>query len=151
MSSGPVADLTGGCFCGAVAFHIQGTPFFNVYCHCTICQKTSGAPYLRISGFKPDDVKLTKGSETDLVPFNTTKNLIRYRCKHCQGPVFNQWIDTTSLFPFRGITHGTLTHQSAASPAIQPQQHIYYGTRMVDVKDGLPKFEGLMGVGPMAE
>ena len=34
---------TGGCLCGAIAFEITEAPRSADYCHCRICQRTSGS------------------------------------------------------------------------------------------------------------
>ena len=41
MSARP---LEGGCYCGAVRYRLEATPFDAGYCHCTICRRASGAP-----------------------------------------------------------------------------------------------------------
>ena len=41
--SEPSLPLTGGCGCGAVRFEITAPLVSAVYCHCTRCQRRSGA------------------------------------------------------------------------------------------------------------
>ena len=36
--------LTGGCLCGAVRYEFEGTPGEAGWCHCRMCQRSSGAP-----------------------------------------------------------------------------------------------------------
>ena len=38
--------MTGGCFCGFVRYRADGAPFDETNCHCTICRRTSGAPFV---------------------------------------------------------------------------------------------------------
>ena len=38
--------LTGGCFCGAIRYEARGTPFHESNCHCSICRRTTGAPFV---------------------------------------------------------------------------------------------------------
>jgi len=38
--------LTGGCFCGAIRYEADGAPFRETNCHCSICHRTTGAPFL---------------------------------------------------------------------------------------------------------
>jgi hypothetical protein len=38
--------LTGGCYCGAVRFEADGAPSHETNCHCSICRRTTGAPYV---------------------------------------------------------------------------------------------------------
>jgi hypothetical protein len=41
--SEPHLPLTGGCTCGAVRFELSEAPLIAWYCHCTRCQRRSGA------------------------------------------------------------------------------------------------------------
>ena len=38
--------VEGGCFCGAIRYTLTAPPPAVVGCHCTTCQKISGAPYV---------------------------------------------------------------------------------------------------------
>lgn len=38
--------LGGGCLCGAVEYRISSEPLDAAYCHCRLCQRSSGAPTL---------------------------------------------------------------------------------------------------------
>jgi hypothetical protein len=39
-------NLTGGCFCGWVRYEANGTPFHETHCHCSMCRRTTGAPFV---------------------------------------------------------------------------------------------------------
>jgi hypothetical protein len=38
-----VPELTGGCLCGGVRFELTEAPLTAGYCHCTRCQRRTGA------------------------------------------------------------------------------------------------------------
>jgi len=38
--------LRGGCFCGAVRYEATGQPYHRTICHCSICRRTTGAPFV---------------------------------------------------------------------------------------------------------
>ena len=38
--------LEGGCLCGAVRYATNAPPFHETVCHCTICRRASGAPFV---------------------------------------------------------------------------------------------------------
>lgn len=49
--------LTGGCLCGAVRYAFEGTAGVAGWCHCRMCQRSSGAPaqayvILPLAGFR---------------------------------------------------------------------------------------------------
>lgn len=41
----------GGCLCGALRFAVDGAPESICYCHCRLCQRSSGAPVLAWATF----------------------------------------------------------------------------------------------------
>ena len=38
--------LQGGCYCGAIHYEAGGTPTNLTNCHCSICRRTTGAPFV---------------------------------------------------------------------------------------------------------
>lgn len=61
MSVSPA--LTGGCLCGAIRFELTAPPTSAGYCHCTRCQRRTGAaasPQARIDG---RTLRLVRGDE----------------------------------------------------------------------------------------
>ena len=45
MAKDEAIPVSGGCLCGAVRFEGQAFTRSAYYCHCTICQKSAGAPF----------------------------------------------------------------------------------------------------------
>jgi len=56
--------MEGGCFCGAVRYSVSGPPFAAEYCHCRMCQKSTGAMTIA-SLDDPNLVKPTRHIFTD--------------------------------------------------------------------------------------
>jgi hypothetical protein len=54
---------TGTCFCGAVGVEVTGAPEGMGYCHCSSCRSWSGGPVNAFTLWKPENVKVTKGSQ----------------------------------------------------------------------------------------
>ena len=42
--------LEGGCLCGRVRYRVMAAPLDGAYCHCRMCQKSSGAPLQATGG-----------------------------------------------------------------------------------------------------
>ena len=38
--------LEGGCFCGFVRYRVSADPTCETNCHCSICRRTTGAPFV---------------------------------------------------------------------------------------------------------
>ena len=53
--------LTGGCFCGIVRYTVTGAPFNATNCHCSLCRKTTGAPFVSWFSVRPDEFHLDRG------------------------------------------------------------------------------------------
>ena len=45
----------GGCLCGTVRYAVEGGPRETVHCHCRMCQKASGAPFVTWVTFAPKE------------------------------------------------------------------------------------------------
>jgi hypothetical protein len=42
---GVMAEIVGGCLCGAVRYRAEAEPVLIAACHCTACQRNTGAPF----------------------------------------------------------------------------------------------------------
>jgi hypothetical protein len=70
----------GGCFCGAIRYEAEGTPFHETNCHCSICRRTTGAPFVTWFSVRPGDFRIVKGKPKR---FNTTQQGVRSFCSRC--------------------------------------------------------------------
>jgi hypothetical protein len=66
--------LTGGCFCGAIRYEVEGTPFHATNCHCSICRRTTGAPFVTWFSVRPSDFRIVEGEP---MRFNSTERYDR--------------------------------------------------------------------------
>ena len=55
---------TGGCLCGALRYAADSDPVDTGYCHCRLCQKSTGAPLLAWASFAVEDFRYTAGQPT---------------------------------------------------------------------------------------
>jgi hypothetical protein len=76
--------------------------------------------------------------------------MTRFFCTLCSTPVYNE--SHLEDYPFKDIPAGVLDRNEAeviaglAKEAYQPQCHMFYGSRQLDVKDTLPKWTGFPGM-----
>lgn len=123
----------GACFCGAVEIEVTGTPAAMGYCHCEDCRSWSAGPVNAFSLWAPDAVKVTKGADK-LATYNKTERSDRQFCTDCGGHVM-------SGHPGMGLTDV----YAATIPTLdfQPGVHVFYGEKVLSIKDGLPKFKNV--------
>lgn len=72
--------ITGGCFCGYIRYVAQGTPFHETICHCSICRRTAGAPFVAWFSISRDGFRLVAGAPEH---FRSTAKAIRSFCPKC--------------------------------------------------------------------
>ena len=75
---------TGGCFCGKIKYEFEGDDMPVANCHCTMCRRTSGAPYVTWLVVPVDQFQYTAGAPKEL---NSSKDGSRYFCDSCGTPV----------------------------------------------------------------
>jgi hypothetical protein len=130
MNSEPI--LEGGCLCGAIRYSISGTPFAAEYCHCSMCRKSAGAPFVNWMDFRKDQITWTNGRPSE---YHSSTNAKRGFCPDCG-----------STLSFRDTEHPeyfTLTIASLDAPnLVEPTYHIYTDDQLTWLKidDGCERF-----------
>lgn len=84
------AHYTGGCQCDAVRFALYGEPVRIGVCHCRMCQKAAGAPFMALA-----DIPLTAFAWTRGTPatFRSSSRADRDFCARCGTPLSYRKID----------------------------------------------------------
>jgi hypothetical protein len=123
----------GACFCGAVQIEATGSPAAMGYCHCSDCRHWSAGPINTFTLWPPDAVKVTKGAD-NIATYAKTDKSHRKWCKTCGGHLM-------SAHPGMNLTD--VYAPILPTLAFQPALHVFYGEKMVSVKDGLPKMQDL--------
>ena len=72
--------LHGGCFCGDIRYEAGGTPFNETNCHCSICRRTTGAPFVAWFSVERAQFRFVAGTP---VRFNSTDKGTRSFCRRC--------------------------------------------------------------------
>ncbi|HXU68492.1 MAG TPA: GFA family protein [Polyangia bacterium] len=130
-----MAQYEGSCFCGKVAFVVEGEPKAMGYCHCGDCRTWSAGPVNAFTLWAPDAVRITRGQE-QVGTFAKTPRSQRKFCKACGGHLMNEH------------PHWKLIDIYAAMlPALpfKPGVHVHYQETVLPMRDGLPKMKDLPG------
>lgn len=120
----------GECFCGSVKIEVSGEPHAMGYCHCASCRSWSAAPVNAFSLWEPQQVKVTAGEE-NIGTFAKTPVSERKWCTKCGGHVMTNH-PPFNLVDVYAATIPTFPHK--------PGLHVYYSEKVLQIKDGLPKF-----------
>jgi hypothetical protein len=101
----------GGCQCGAVRYELR-EPQWATVCHCRMCQRASGQPFMAFAGGQAENVRWTRGAPA---VFRSSDLAERGFCAACGTPL-------TYARPAAGtlsITIGSLDDPSALAPTLQ--------------------------------
>ena len=131
------------CFCGAVRYEVGADPVDAKICHCLACQRLHGAPMQWAAIFHKRDVRLVAGF--DALRFyhgegDRNERILpcKVSCTRCGTLIADEgrrmWLAFPALFDFGS--------RDRVPPAFRPTGHIFYGSRVVDVDDDLPKWSG---------
>ncbi len=149
-SSAPHPDrpLTGGCNCGAVRFAVS-EPFISAsYCHCTRCQRRSGAGASANGRTTAGAFRIVQG-EDRLRSWKPGTGAEKFFCGDCGSALFSR---TTDDPPGIGVRLGAID----GDPGIRPSFHQYvaYAAAWEPIPDdGLPRYpeSRAAGMAPPAE
>lgn len=104
--------IEGGCFCGKVRYAINQGEYLVANCHCTMCRKTSAAPFVTWTVVPSQAFSYTKGTPKTLV---SSAKGTRYFCGDCGTPL-------TCVIHARpdeiDVTTGSLDNPSAFIPSV---------------------------------
>ncbi len=131
------------CHCGAVQYEVTAEPVDAKICHCRDSQRLHGAPMQWAAIFHKADVRVIRGEE-HLRFYNAQAGRherilpCKVSCRLCDTLIADEgrrmWLAFPTLFDF-GIPPDV-------PAAFRPSCHIFYGVRVMDIDDGLPKWAG---------
>ena len=132
MSSG--APLTGSCGCGAVRFEVSG-PFIGAsYCHCTRCQRRTGAGGSANARVSAGDFEVVSG-EDRIRSWAPPDGAEKFFCGDCGSALFSRGAATPDVV---GVRLGAFD----TDPGIRPSAHqfVAYAAAWETIPDdGLPR------------
>ena len=131
------------CFCGRVEYEVNAEPVDAKLCHCRGCQVLHGAPMQWAAIFHKHQVRFTSG--LDFLRFYHSDQDLHERilpckvsCNSCGTLIADEgrrmWLAFPTLFNF--------APGDSIPEAFKPTCHIFYGQRVIDIDDDLPKWLG---------
>jgi hypothetical protein len=126
-----------------VRYQVAADPVDAKICHCRDCQVLHGAPMQWAAIFHKTDVTFSAGTERLRYyhgALGRPERILpcKVSCAACGTPIADEgrhmWLAFPTLFDFGAPPR--------VPAAFRPTCHIFYGSRVLDVDDGLPKWEG---------
>ena len=105
-------SLTGGCQCGAVRYRLDAAPTGANVCHCRMCQKAGGAPFMAFAGVRPTELAWTRGGPKIFVSSAIGE---RGFCGDCGTPLTYRGYGRDRV----SVTIGSLDAPAAVAPVVQ--------------------------------
>lgn len=121
---------TGGCLCGQVRFEAAGRPLDTGYCHCRMCQRSSGAPAQPWASFV---AAALRWSGVEPTAYASSPGARRLFCGACG-----------SQLGFDDSSEVSLNTGCFDRPErFPPKRHIWCESRLpwFDTTDDLPRFQ----------
>jgi hypothetical protein len=130
-----MTELTGGCACGAVRFAIDAPLDRSTYCHCTRCQRRTGAGASANARIPPGSLTVTSG-EDRIGAWEPDGGWAKLFCRDCGGALFSRSDRDPSVM---GVRLGAID----GDPGVRPSGHQFtaYAAPWEPVPDdGLPRW-----------
>lgn len=128
----------GQCHCGEVKVLCYDDARAVSYCHCSICRRLSGAPFSCQALFTAAEVELSLEPGANITSLQTSKGVERTRCASCLAPVRGLLLGGKVA----AVPLGLLCSWRGTDSPLRPMHHLYYANRVMDLRDGLPKYVG---------
>ncbi|MGB3148779.1 MAG: GFA family protein [Paracoccaceae bacterium] len=121
--------MDGGCCCGKVRYRMTKGSMFTHACHCTWCQRETGAPHALNAMVETDALGLLQGTPVEVtIPSASGQGQIMVRCPECQITLWSYY-GAAGGIPGRKLAFvrvGTLDDPALCPPDI----HIYTSTKL---------------------
>jgi hypothetical protein len=127
--------LTGGCMCGAVRFEVTEPLVSAGYCHCTRCQRRTGAAAGASAHIAPGSLRVTAGEEL-VRAWEPPDGFAKMFCSACGSALF-------ARNPANPDVTSVRMGAFDADPGIRPSYHqfVSYAAAWEEIPDdGLPRY-----------
>ena len=135
MSSPDPSAFEGGCTCRSVRFRMTSAPMFVHCCHCSWCQRETGASFALNALIESSRLeRLTGAPELVLTPSASGKGQRIARCPACHIALWSHYSGAGEAVSF--VRVGTLDQPGRLPPDI----HIFTSTKQpwVVLPEGIP-------------
>jgi hypothetical protein len=130
----PDLPLTGGCLCGAVRFEVTEPLVSASYCHCTRCQRRTGAAASPAARVVPGSLRIVSGKEL-LGSYDPPDGFSKVFCSACGGALWAQHPTDREVVSVR---LGTFDDDPGIRPSYR--QFVAYAATWEEIPDdGLPR------------
>ena len=126
--------IEGRCFCGFVRYAAEGAPRDETNCHCSICRRTSGAPFVAWATVPAASFRVLAGLPHS---FRSSEHGTRTFCPRCGTPLTFRSDHSPDEID---VTIGSLVDPGS----LPPKDHTHTGSKLpwVVLADGLPAYPG---------
>ena len=134
--------FSGSCLCGAVRFSVRMPTKWVAHCHCTICRRAHGAPFVTWAGYESGQFALEPGAHEPRW-YESSPGARRASCPACGTPMFfasDRW--PGEIHVARALLPDGLD--------MEPSAHVFFDSHVpwLSVADDLPRKAGLSPAGP---
>lgn len=139
--------VTGGCFCGTVAYQIDLPTLACIHCHCSMCRRPHGASYVTWAVVASKQFRITSGEE-HLQTYASSAHGRRQFCAVCGSQMFC-WHEGPDGSPAQVIDVALASLHSDIDR--RPEAHYFFDSRAdwTGIADDLPRFGGPSGTEPL--
>ena len=125
--------LFGGCACGNIRYRVSVTPLDTGYCHCRLCQRTSGAPVLAWARVPIAEFRYLSGEPSI---YRSSAWGERRFCPSCGTQVEFRLADKPEYVELNFVTLDE-------PDVIEPKMHIWCSSRLpwLELGDSLPRYD----------
>jgi hypothetical protein len=104
--------LTGGCQCGAVRYRLDAEPHDANICHCRMCQKAGGGPFMAFGSVPRTAFAVTRG---EIAVYRSSEIADRGFCRDCGTPLTYMGRGANHM----SVTLGSLDEPGRVAPDVQ--------------------------------
>src|SRR5450432_2736091 len=111
-----MGERKGGCLCGAVRYELKSDPVMTAVCHCTHCQRQSGAVFS--TNLMVPEAAYVQTGETRVYDDkgDSGKAVWRHFCPKCGSPIISK---IEAMPGMVAVKAGTLDDMTGVKPAVE--------------------------------